>query len=469
MRVASRIRAVPTELWVLTVLSFATRWWQLYTPGVRVFDEVHFEEYVSRYVSGSYYMDVHPPLGKLLYALTAWLVRVPGERLMAGVSTPELRVLPALLGALLVPTFWWLLRELGATRKVAALGAVMVLLDPFTLVLSRLVLLDMLLLWFGIAAIAAFLAARRCVGGARWRWMTGAALLAGAAVSTKWTGLATVGLMGTVWLIDAARTRSRGTARGLAAEGVLLVAAPTAVYLAAFAVHFALLPNDGIGTTLMSPAFAATRVGNAAFHPDARMGFAAELVDVHRAMMSANARLETVAQPGASAWYTWPVATHRLRIWQEIVPRSGETRSIELLGNPVLWYGIVAAVALFAGALVSGRVAPGALRAPLTLLVTGYVMNVAPFAFIARPMYLYHYTFGLLYSAALAAFGIGVMAGWQDDDGPPWRFALWRGRALYAGLLGALLLSFAFFAPLAYGTPLSAGAVAARWGLLERH
>lgn len=455
------------ELAILTVLAVLTRGWRLFTPGGRIFDEVHYEEYVSRYFSGSYYVDVHPPLGKLLYALTAWVSGVRGDALLAGASTPSLRVLPAFVGALLVPTFWWLLRELGATRKVAAVGAAMVLFDHFTLVLSRFVLLDILLLWCGIAALGAFLKARRTTGAGRWAWLSAAALLAGAAVSIKWTGLATVGMIGALWLLDVARATPRRMVR-IAGEGALLAALPSAVYVGAFAVHFALLPNDGAGTALMPPAFAATRVGNPSYHADARMGFAAELGSLHRAMMAANRRLETVPQPGASSWYTWPIAKHRLWIWQDAGPAPGTTRQIELLGNPVLWYGVIAAIVLCAGAAARGRVRLGRHHYALGVLAMGYAMNVAPFALISRPMYLYHYTFGLLFSVAFASFALAIMAGEDADDRAPWEFTSARARWIATGCAAALVVSFWFLAPLAYGTPLRDGELAARRALLER-
>jgi len=464
-----RLRAVPPELWLLAMLALGTRCWRLFTPGQRVWDEVHYEEFASRYFSGSYYVDVHPPLGKLLIALEAWVMRIPAATFTDGVSVPQLRLLPALMGALLVPTFWWFLRELGASRKVAAFGGALLLLDNALLVQSRFVLLDVMLVWFGLAAVAAYLAARRSTGGARWRGLAAAALLAGAAVSTKWTGLSALGLIGLVWLVDAWRASGRTPRRRMAGELLLLGAVPAAVYVGAFAVHFALLPNDGIGVRLMSPAFAATLRGNLAYRADAPLSFAGKLAELHGVVLSANQRFTHVAQPAASPWYTWPIAKHRIQYWQGVGDVGGESRRIELMGNPVLWYGILVALALGAAALALRRVSAGPLRGALLIAGVGYVMNFAPFALITRPMYLYHYLLAFVYSAALAALLLGRMAGWQDDDGPPWRFRSPRARALYVGLLAVLAASFAYFAPLSYGTALSAGQLAQRDWVLERH
>ncbi len=461
--------SVPAELLVLTALSFLTRGWHLFTPRGKVFDEIHFERYAAAYFSGRYYVDVHPPLGKLLYALTAWLLRVPEAQLASGVSIPHLRVLPALLGALVIPTFWLMLRRLGATRKVAAFGAALLLLDNALLDESRFVFMDIVLVWAGLAAVTAFLVARARQGRARWGWLASAAVLAGASVSIKWTGLSALGLIGGAWLVDAWRARAHAPLRRLAGEATLLAMIPGTVYIASFAVHFALLPNAGAGVELMSPAFAATRQEWPGYRGDAPESFVAEFVELNRLMTSVNLGWSNTTQPAASPWYTWPISKHRIRLWQSPGDTTVSAARIELQGNPVLWYGILVTSALFVVALALRRVTVGAHRDAFWFLAAGYALNFVPFAFITRPMYLYHYFFALLYSVAFAVLALGIMAGWQDDDGPPWRFPSARSRALYAAVLALVAVSFAYFAPLSYGTTLSAEALARRQWVLERH
>jgi len=466
MRILERLRAVPVELPALTALAFATRFWRLFDPNLRVWDEVYFQEYASRYLTGSYFFDVHPPLGKLLFAATAWLVGVPVDRLANAASVPELRLLSALAGSLLIPTVWWLLRELGASRKVAALGAAVLVLDNALVVQSRFVLTDILLLWFGIAAVAAFLTARRLGGRGRWLALGLAALLAGAAASTKWTGLTALGLIGAIWLVDAWRARARWVR--LAGEGAVLIVVPAAVYFGSFAAHFTLLPNDGPGVQAMSADFAATRRGNPTYRPDAHVSFAQEVAELHREMMATNLGWSALQHVAASKWYTWPISQHRIMLWKSTGETNGQVRRIDIQGNPVLWYGILVVIGLFVVATARRRVTIGVHREALLLLGAGYVMNFVPFAFIARPMYLYHYYFALVYSVAFAALALGLIAGWQTDDDAPWQFHTRRSAAIYAGALVAVMVSFVYFAPLSYGTALSERAQAQRAWVLER-
>ena len=479
-----RIPRLPNELWALTLLAFVTRCWRLFTPGEIVWDEVHFEEFASRYFSGAYYVDVHPPLGKLLFAAFAKFVGVTGVQLAAGTSAPELRILPAVAGALIIPFFWAFLRQLGASRKVALFGAAMLLLDNALLVQSRFVLMDSMLALAGLAAVTAYLVARRRDGASRWRWLVASALLAGAAVSIKWTGLSALGLIGLTWLVDtwraarAARTprtagahaesRADSTAR-TARELAVLALAPLAVYVATFAVHFALLPNDGIGVRYMTPAFAATRFGNAAYSPDASISFAAEFADLNRVMAAQNLEWSNTQHPAASKWYTWPISKHPVLFWQND-HADGDTEWIMLQGNPVLWWGTLVTLALFAAALAARRVRAGPQRDALLFLAAGYAMNFLPFALITRPMYLYHYFFGLLYSVALASFAVGLLAGWMDrDDDALWRFPSARSRGVFVAAVALVALSFAYFAPMSYGTRLSREGLAHRRWLLEAH
>src|SRR3954469_4602795 len=122
------IRRYP-ELLILTVIAFLTRLWSIFTPGSVVFDEVYFKVYAGNYLTGAYYFDPHPPLGKLLLGGWAWLTR-QDPAMLTSTTDPSvmLRVLPAVAGALLIPVFYLFLRQLRASRRVAALGAGLLLL-----------------------------------------------------------------------------------------------------------------------------------------------------------------------------------------------------------------------------------------------------------------------------------------------------------------------------------------------------
>jgi dolichyl-phosphate-mannose-protein mannosyltransferase len=149
-----------SELLGLTIAAFATRCWRIGQSNAAVFDEVFSDTFAGHYLTGAWYYDVHPPLARLLTAAVARLAGMSGADLLAGKSEVALRIVPALLGALLVPLGYVLLRELVSSRRVAGLGALFVLEDNALLVESRLDLPEPFLLFFEISALTAFVASR---------------------------------------------------------------------------------------------------------------------------------------------------------------------------------------------------------------------------------------------------------------------------------------------------------------------
>ena len=153
-------RWLTPELLVLTALSAVTHFWRLFTPNAVVFDEVHYKHFAGHYLDGTHYFDVHPPLGKLLYAALARSLGVPAPTMLGPDPVVVLRVLPAFFGTLMVPLAYIILRQLGAARRVATLAAFAVLCENALLVDSRFALLEPMLIGFGLVAISLYLAAR---------------------------------------------------------------------------------------------------------------------------------------------------------------------------------------------------------------------------------------------------------------------------------------------------------------------
>ncbi len=154
-----------------------------------------------------------------------------------------LRFLPAMAGIGLVLVVYLMIRQLSGSRRVATLGAAMILFDNAILAESRLILIDTQLLFFGISAVTLALAARKRTGRAYWYWLAAAAAMGGASATIKLTGLTAFGLVGLIWLADVVHER-RNWKPVLGQLGVLAVA-PALIYLTTFAVHFALLQRGG--------------------------------------------------------------------------------------------------------------------------------------------------------------------------------------------------------------------------------
>jgi dolichyl-phosphate-mannose-protein mannosyltransferase len=460
------------ELFVLTILALVTRFWGLFSPRAVVWDELHYERFAGAYFTGNYYVDVHPPLGKLIFAAAAKLLGISGDTLANAQPAPLLRVLPALAGTLMIPLVYLLLRELGSGRRTAAFGALLLLVDNAMLVQSRLILSDIILLFFGMLAVLAYAYARHTQGPARVLWIAGAAAAGGTAVSIKWTGLSALALVGLVWALESARSPSGGLRR-VVTEGALLIGIPVAIYLGAFAGHFALLPH---GRRLSDPIMSAESraiMDRAGIKPLADTApppsFAKSLIDLNEQMEAINASWVNTEHPAASKWYTWPIAKHSIGYWSEINVDAGTERWIVLFANPIVWWGVLLMAIAIVAALIRRSAALESKRALLAVLGIGYAGNFVPFAFIHRPMFLYHYLFALIYSVLFAAVGIGALAGWDGDDTEFWRFPSMASRRMFGGLAAVATILFLYLIPISYGWSISpAGMLHRRW-ILERH
>ncbi|MGH3872595.1 MAG: phospholipid carrier-dependent glycosyltransferase [Pseudonocardiaceae bacterium] len=452
-------RRVLPELLVLGFLAAVTRLTTITHPRAIVFDEVYFREYALRYLDGSYYFDLHPPLGKLLLGGWAklWAVSATAQSTDPAVA---LRLLPALAGTVLVAVFYQLLRELTASRKVATFGAALLLLDNAILVESRLILMDSMLLLFGIGAITCYLASRRHTGPAHWILLTAGAVLAGMAASTKLTGLAALGLIGLVWL--AQTLRHRVSWRLALPQAAILILVPAFLYVTVFAVHFQLLPHSGPGDAFMSQRFQSTLVGNTNYDPAARMPFPDRFIEINKAIPRYELSLNDSNHPYSSSWLSWPVLKRPIYYWTDATKTGGKQEYIYLQGNPVIWWGLLAGVVVIALGWARRPERFDRHRGTMALLGVAWAGNFLPFATIERPMFLYHYFFSLLFCIAAVSIGLGLLAGWMTDGDKPWRFGSRGSAILYWGLLGVVLVSFVYFAPLSYGLPLSDGGLDAR-------
>ncbi|KAI8611964.1 Dolichyl-phosphate-mannose-protein mannosyltransferase-domain-containing protein [Chytriomyces sp. MP71] len=265
----------------LTFFALIVRLLRLSNPHEVVFDEVHFGGFATKYINGQFFMDVHPPLGKLLFAAagllggynsTFYFENIGDDYLASHVPFVTMRLLPAMLGVLLVPVSYITLRNFGASNTSAVLSALMLTLENGFITQSRLILLDSGLIFFtGLTVMmwTDFLTNQETPFTFNWWYplvMTGVSL--GLAGSVKWVGLFLIATIGMSTLINLwsvlgdLRVSPRQFVDHFFARALCLIVIPFSLYAFLFQVHFWALPNKGGGSGFMSPEFQSTLRGN---------------------------------------------------------------------------------------------------------------------------------------------------------------------------------------------------------------
>lgn len=270
---------------VITVLAFVTRFWGISHPDQVVFDEVHFGKFASHYLQRTYFFDVHPPFGKLLFAFAGFLVGYNGEFLFENIGDSYVtnkvpyvayRAMPASMGALTVVTVFLIMWESEYSLPACLLATGLVLFDNAHIGQTRLILLDATLVLFmalSVFSYVRFFKLRNTPFSRKWwKWLLLTGVNLSCVISTKYVGAFTFFSIGVpvaidLWdLMDVNRRKGALTlvdfGKHLGARVIGLIVVPFVIYLFWFQVHFAVLNRSGPGDDFMSPQFQETLSDN---------------------------------------------------------------------------------------------------------------------------------------------------------------------------------------------------------------
>jgi len=235
-----------------------------------------------KYLKHKFFFDVHPPLGKLLFASVFKWVGYEGDFSFATIGLEyepdvpyvKMRILSASFGAMLAPFAFISLQSAGFSLSSSVLATLLVVLDSALTLQFRFILLDSFLVCF-IAGTACFWIRfqSRNEGihfGFGWfldLFLVGVFL--GLTNSVKSIGLFTTAWIGFRTLLDLYSMLSDtriGVFRFIGhflARAFCLILVPLTIYLACFYVHFEILTHSGPGDNMMSLDFQKGLIGNA--------------------------------------------------------------------------------------------------------------------------------------------------------------------------------------------------------------
>ncbi len=374
------------------------------TPREIVFDEIYFGNFSSAYCcSHNSFFDIHPPHGKLLIAASAKLFghqsgfdyRAIGQTYTPEVAVFGMRLIPALAGALIPCLAAYLVMLWGGGIYAAMFCGFLLTWDSALWVQSRIIAIDPILISaILLSLIFTALALKSDDMKKRTRWILAAGSAAGLAVGCKFTGMACLPLIFVLLVLGTLKSRHPRRWLILLRQMLWFVGGFMVVYLSGWWLHFYLLTNPG--------------PGDAFFRPSGE--FFKDLVDLHQIMFEKNAGI-TAQHPYASLWYTWPIMQRPIFYWS-----SGD-RFIYLLGNPVVWYGVLIAFLLGIGVwleqafqLVRAKRLTDVFNIPGTWALAAVVVSFGPLMRVSRPLFLYHYFSTLIFMTIFSCLILPTMA-----------------------------------------------------------
>ncbi|KAG2195696.1 hypothetical protein INT47_012917 [Mucor saturninus] len=283
----------------ITLWAAYIRLYKIAQPPSVVFDEVHFGGFATKYIKTRFFMDVHPPLAKMLIALVGKLAGLDGfdfkdigkDYLEENVPYVIMRVFCGITGLLVVPIAYLTVRSAGHSIAAGLVAAFMVCYENGLIANNRLILLDPPLLFFTAATTLMwvnFHGQKRKPFTLWWYvWLAMTGLGLGLTVSCKWVGLFTIATIGTstlkgLWeLWGNTRVSSSVFLRHFGARALCLIVLPVAVYLLMFRIHFHILPNSGEGDGFMSPEFQQTLDGHTSINTPVDIAFGSKVFIRH--------------------------------------------------------------------------------------------------------------------------------------------------------------------------------------------
>uniref|UniRef100_A0A7S4IJL3 P-type domain-containing protein n=1 Tax=Vannella robusta TaxID=1487602 RepID=A0A7S4IJL3_9EUKA len=294
------LRSIAIDLAVIVVLLTLTvskLYYRIEEPNSLVWDETHFTKFSTWYVTGHYFVDIHPPLAKLIMAVFIWLSGYQpldesnvqwwthdgfvGTQDYVNIYNSDtyiyVRMGSLIAGSLLVLATYLTMRIIGCRRATAAFTTWMVMTDHLITIDSRIILTDVYLWMFHVMTIGCSFASTRAkstIGMLFMCFVTG--LLLGCTVSVKYTAFGTIGAVGIHQAVFVFHCIYRTMKRNFAREpskripswliffhhiyvaiwkALIILGVAAFVFLSVWIIHLHYLPYKGQGDGFMEQRF----------------------------------------------------------------------------------------------------------------------------------------------------------------------------------------------------------------------
>ncbi len=459
---------------ILTIFAFFTFVWNYTNPPYLYWDENYHVASAQKYLNGVYFMEPHPPLGKLLIAAgeaifdanevdDSFIGTDYAKELPADFSFKGYRFFPVMLAWLIAPLLYIVFLYITRKPLWAFLLSFLYVFDNALITHNRAVMLDSTMLFFCVGLIALYLTLleKRKTKNLFPILSLGMGVCFACAVTTKALSLIMI------LLFPLAILHLRTDATGpftlkyknfdwtkIVQFVALSLAGFLVTYAAVWHTHFVLgkqiidsLPDDG---------YYQASEEHKALLDAGQVNFPLMLKDHLHFLSHYSKGVPKLnlckADENGSPFFFWPLGARSINYRWE-TPDGSTYLYITLQSNPAAW-GLALLGIFLAGALLLGSwLVPGAKRLVYRdqiLIWLGFWMSyMIAVSQIDRVMYLYHYFIPLLFSFVLFGYvfmeikQIGVLK--LTDEKKSWILLVF----------GALIFcTFHFFRPLTYYEPI---------------
>ncbi len=483
---AWRRRNLSLGLLLIFVLSLWLRFWQLNRLNTLIFDEIYFADHGFSYLKQLDLFDVHPPLGKYFLALGIWLhahLFGGAEVFRAAREVGDLdaiayrwlnaftgSLIPLLVGAI---AYQWTHRD-----RLTLLAAGFTALDGLLLVESRLSLINIYLLFFGLLGLWCF--GQAIAQNMAFKWLIAAGLFWGTSASVKWNGLGFwLGffiLYSLAWILEELQQwrppkpkpdKHKYEDSDVASDSI--IESKNNNLNDSSKLTYPLFSSDPKEknplrflkkTSLLKLSFSLGFVPFIFYRlqwiPHLQLHPKFTFLEMQRQILGYHESIGSSVDdhPYCSAWHSWIWMRRPVAYYFERLQLNGETVIIDIhaMGNPILWWLSTLAICALIGTWLSTLwdwwnqdPINGPQWCLHSVLISQYAANFLPWAAVSRCTYIYHYM-----AASLLAF---ITLAWWIDLGL--RKRSWLKQLLSWTVIILIIAGFIYWLPIYIGLPLS--------------
>ncbi len=446
---------------LVVAISYVTAFHNFWQPQAFYWDENYYVTDAQREMNGIFYLQIHPPLGKMLIALGERVLQLnPRNDQFIGTehasdfpssdfSITGYRLVPALLGWWCIPVFFLILFLLTGKKYLSFFGTFPLMFDNAILVHHRGAMLDGPLLFFFLLSFLLMLLAIRAKDHP-WKGYLFAVLLGVSIALTflvKYQGLIAILLVAPLLWKIGWKWKKLLSASLLAAAGFL------ATFVAVWHVHFSSLHT--INTALRSQGtydisqqyrniLERGTQGSLRNFPVMIRDTLAYVPEYNKGIPQLN-----LCKPdeNGSPWFFWPLGIKSISYrWN--TPDGENFQYLYLQANPVAWgiglLGLILSVAYFAGIALFG-VKKSRHHFSLVTIFLIYAAFMLAISSMDRVLFLYTYFIPLVLSFLLFTLTFDSLTNLGARAFSP-RLKLAALTVIGTGVV----LSFLFFSPFTY-------------------